>query len=380
MADVYERMLAELAIAGRLRALAPRTGIDFSSNDYLGLADSAELAAAARAALDRGVPIGSGGSRLLRGNHPEHEALEAEAERLYSAEAVLYFSSGFFANFALFTALPQREDLVVYDELIHASVHEGMRAGRATCVAARHNDVQAIEDAIVRWREMGGAGRPWIAVESIYSMDGDRAAVDDLAVVADRHDAILVIDEAHATGIYGRGGHGLAAHLEGRPNVITLHTCGKALGAAGALLCLPARMRDFIVNRSRSFIYATAPAPLMASVVRAALRIAERADDRRARLARIVGLTGERLKSLGLEPSGSQIQPIIVGEDWRAMELAKRMQAHGYDIRAIRPPTVPPGTSRLRVALTLNVDEPTVARMVSDLAVQRETVMAMSPL
>lgn len=377
MADIYERMLDELASAGRLRALNPRTGIDFSSNDYLGLADSPELAEAARSALDRGVSIGSGGSRLLRGNHPEHEALEAEAARLYSAEAVIYFASGFFANFALFAGLPQRGDIVVYDELIHASVHEGMRSGRADCVAARHNDVQAVEDAILRWRKEGGAGRAWIAVESIYSMDGDRAPVDDLVAVADRHDAMLVVDEAHATGIYGPGGHGLAAHLEGRPNIITLHTCGKALGAAGALLCLPGSMRDFIVNRSRSFIYATAPSPLTAAVVRAALRISERADDRRRRLAGIVALCGERLKGLGLEPSGSQIQPVIVGEDWRAVDLAKRMQARGYDIRAIRPPTVPPGTSRLRVALTLNVDEATVSRMASDLAVEREASLAM---
>ncbi len=368
MADVYERMLGELAHAGRLRALAPRTGIDLSSNDYLGLADSPELAAAARAALDRGVPVGSGGSRLLRGNHPEHEALEAEAARLFGTETALYFGGGFVANFALFSCLPQRGDLVVHDELIHASVHEGMRAGRASTRAVPHNDATAVDEAISRWRTDGGTGRPWISVESLYSMDGDRAPIDDLAAIAERHDAMLVIDEAHATGVLGPCGHGLAAHLEGRPNVLSLHTCGKALGAAGALLCLPRTMRDFIVNRSRSFIYATAPAPLMAAVVRAGLAISETADDRRAQLARLVARTGETLAAHGIAPSGSQIQPVIVGEDARAVELARRMQAHGYDIRAIRPPTVPPGTARLRMALTLNTDEATVACMIQTLA------------
>ena len=368
MADIYERMLAELAQAGRLRALHPRTGIDLSSNDYLGLAESTELASAARAALDRGVPLGAGGSRLLRGNHPEHEALEAEAATLFHAEAVLYFGSGFAANFALFAGLPQRGDLVVYDELIHASVHEGMRAGRATCIAVRHNAAAQIEDAIAGWRKIGGTGRIWISVESLYSMDGDRAPIDDLAAIAERHDAMLVIDEAHATGVHGPRGHGLAAHLEGRSNVITLHTCGKALGAVGALLCLPRSMRDFIVNRSRSFIYATAPAPLMAAVVRAALILSDAADDRRARLASLVALAGNRLALHHIAVSGSQIQPVIVGEDAHAVELARRMQEHGYDIRAIRPPTVPPGTARLRLALTLNTDVSTVVNMIDTLA------------
>jgi 8-amino-7-oxononanoate synthase len=368
MADVYERMLGELADAGRLRALASRSGHDFSSNDYLGLAESRELADAARAALDRGVPAGSGGSRLLRGNHPEHEALEADAARLFKSETALYFGGGFAANFALFSAVPQRGDLVVYDELIHASVHEGMRAGRATCLMAPHNDAGAVEDAIGRWRAEGGKGRAWIAVESLYSMDGDRAPIDDLMAVADRHDAMLVIDEAHATGVLGPRGHGLAAHLEGRSNVITLHTCGKALGVVGALLCLPRSMRDFIVNRSRSFIYATAPPPLMAAVVRAALAISETADERRQRLASIVTIAGERLAAHGFAASGSQIQPIIVGEDTRAVELARRLQAKGFDIRAIRPPTVPPGTARLRMALTLNTDEATVTCLIDTLA------------
>ncbi|MBS0474673.1 MAG: aminotransferase class I/II-fold pyridoxal phosphate-dependent enzyme, partial [Proteobacteria bacterium] len=253
--------LARLSQQARRRRLSPQTGIDFSSNDYLGLARSPLLADAARAALDRGVPTGSGGSRLLRGNDPEHEALEAEAAALFGCERALFFSSGFAANATLFSTLPQRGDLVVHDELIHASAHEGLRIGRAERVAVAHNRADAFDLAIRRWRAGGGTGRAWIAVESLYSMDGDTAPLDDLMAIADHHDAVLLIDEAHATGVFGPDGRGLAAHLEGRSNVITLRTCGKALGVEGALVCGPAVVADFLVNRGRGFIFSTAPSP-----------------------------------------------------------------------------------------------------------------------
>ena len=175
--------------------------------------------------------------------------------------------------------------------------------------------------------------------------------------LAARNDAFLLIDEAHATGVYGPGGRGLAARFEGAENVVTLHTCGKALGVAGGLLCLPRVLRDFMVNRCRSFIFATAPSPVMAACVRAALKIIEAADDRRAELMSRIDFAGAELRRLcAIEPSGSQIQPIIVGGDIRATTLASRMQAHGYDIRAIRPPTVPDGSARLRIALTLQCE------------------------
>ena len=176
----YRADLVQLAAQDRLRVLAPRRGIDVSSNDYLALASAPRLAAAVTAAIARRVPTGSGGSRLLRGNHEEHEALEAEAATFFGAETTLFFSSGYSANAALFSTLPQRGDIVVHDALIHASAHEGMRLGRADCVSAAHNDVDAFEDKIARWRRAGGTGRPWIAVESLYSMDGDRAPLDAL--------------------------------------------------------------------------------------------------------------------------------------------------------------------------------------------------------
>lgn len=265
--------LARLSAIDRRRRLIPIAGRDFSSNDYLGLAGSPRLRAAAADALARGVPVGSGGSRLLRGNHAEHAALEAEAAAFFGSEAALWFSSGFAANAALLATLPQRGDLIVHDALVHASAHDGMRLARAPAVSVAHNDPGAFDDAIRDWRRQGGTGSPWIAVESLYSMDGDRAPLDELVAVAERHDAMLLIDEAHATGVFGANGRGLAAAWEGRPNVVTLRTCGKALGSEGALVCGPAVVCDFLVNRARGFIFSTAPSPVMAAVVREGLRI-----------------------------------------------------------------------------------------------------------
>lgn len=369
MPDSHDRALKALKKRGRLRTLSPRAGIDFSSNDYLGLASAPELVAAAEEALARGVPLGAGGSRLLRGNHSEHEVLEAEAATFFGAETALFFGGGFLANYALFATLPQRDDLVVHDELIHASVHDGLRAGRATAVAAKHNDAQSFDDRISVWRAGGGTGRPWIAVESVYSMDGDRAPLADLIAVADRHDGVVVLDEAHATGVFGSQGRGLGAAFEGRDNVVSLHTCGKALGASGALVLAPAVLRDFLVNRSRPFIYATAPSPLMAAVVRRALAICRDEPQRREALHRRVSDFG-RLASakLGLALSGSQIQPFIVGGDGDAVALAKAVRERGFDVRAVRPPTVPENTARLRIALTLNATAEDAARLVDAVA------------
>jgi len=369
MSDNYERALKALERRGRLRALTPRGGIDFSSNDYLGLASSPELADAVARALDRGVAVGAGGSRLLRGNDPEHEALEAEAAAFFGAESALYFGGGFLANYALFSTLPARGDLVVHDDLIHASVIDGMRAGRAEFVAAAHNDAQSFDDAIARWRVAGGTGRPWITVESLYSMDGDQAPLADLIAVARRHDGILVVDEAHATGVLGPDGRGLGHAFEGAPDVISLHTCGKALGASGALVLAPRVLADFMINRARPFIYATAPSPLMAAAVRASLAIVRDAPERRARLADLVAFAGRELESrCAIAPTGSHIQPIILGADERAVSVAKALVAEGFDVRAVRPPTVPEGTARLRISLTLNAGREATARLLDTLA------------
>lgn len=363
--------LARLAEMGRLRRLSPRAGVDFASNDYLGLAASGALAEAARAALTRGVATGSGGSRLLRGNCPEHEALEAEAAAFFGCESALFFSTGYAANSALVSTLPQRGDLILYDELVHASLHEGLRLTRAEAQGVPHNDAQALEEALAGWRRAGSRGQAWIAVESLYSMDGDFAPLADLADIAERHGAVLLIDEAHATGVFGPEGRGLAARLHEDGNVITLHTCGKALGGEGALLCGPAVMRDFLVNRARGFIFSTAPSPLTAALVRASLKAVRAGAALRAALRQRMELARELLTPLGAQFHGSPIMPLILGEDRRTMAVADRLQAAGYDVRGIRPPTVPEGTSRLRIVITLNASEDDIAGLA---AVLRETL------
>lgn len=368
MLKPYEDALAVLEERGRLRQLALPAGYDFTSNDYLALADSQDLKDAVRSALDRGVAVGAGGSRLLRGNYSEHESLEADAAAFFGAETALYFSSGFSANYALFAALPQRGDLVVCDALIHASARDGMRAGRAEVVEAAHNDANAVEERIDAWRAAGGKGRPWIAVESLYSMDGDQAPLDDLAAIAERYDGILVTDEAHATGVFGPDGRGLSAWLEGQPNIISLHTCGKALGTSGALLCGPKILRDFLVNFSRPFIFSTAPSPIVAASVRAALQLCKEQPERRRQLAALITFANSAIEArCGIPQSGSQIIPVIVGSDKRSTALASAMRGYGYDIRAIRPPTVPEGTARLRIALTLHASQELVNEMIEAL-------------
>jgi 8-amino-7-oxononanoate synthase len=355
--------LAQLADQHRARQLLPRRGIDFASNDYLALASAPRLRNAVAAALAEGVAVGSGGSRLLRGNAQEHEALEAAAAAFFGTEAALFFASGFAANAALFATLPQRGDLVVHDALIHASAHEGMRLGRATCVAAAHNEAQAFEDAIRQWRQRGGTGTAWIAVESLYSMDGDRAPLTALAEIAERHEAILLIDEAHATGVFGTSGRGLAEALDGRENVVTLRTCGKALGCEGALICGPQVVRDFLVNRGRGLIFSTAPSPLMARAVGESLDILADEPERRDRLHALIAHAERALAPAGIQPTGSQILPLVIGDDATTMRAAEALQAAGFDVRGIRPPTVPLGTSRLRISLTLNASAQDVDRL-----------------
>ncbi|CAM3352356.1 8-amino-7-oxononanoate synthase [Paracoccus nototheniae] len=360
----YRRDLEALSHASRLRRLNARRGVDFSSNDYLGLAQSVRIRDAVAAALDRGVPVGAAGSRLLRGETEAQAEFEDAAAAFFGAEAALGFGGGYVANFAVITTLPQRGDLLLMDALSHASTQEGARAGRAEMATFRHGDVGYAEDVITKWRGAGHRGAVWIAVESLYSMDGDRAPLDDLMRLADTH-GFLLVDEAHATGVFGPAGRGLAHHLEGRGNVVTLHTLGKAMGGSGALICGARVLVDFLINRCRPFIFATAPSPLMAVAGQEALAILRDEPWRQAALQDRVALFASQMaRHLPQVPlSGSQIVPLIVGPDAATMDLAAKVQARGFDIRGIRPPTVPEGTARLRVSLTLNAPEAEVIRL-----------------
>ena len=369
--------LARLRTEFRLRSLDPPGGIDFTSNDYLGLAHHPALADAVVAAVGADGIVGSGGSRLLRGHHPAHADLEARAARFFDAERALYFSTGFLANLALFTTLPDRRDAVVMDSLIHASVKEAVHAGPASRYKARHNDAQAFEDAVRRARARG-ARDIWMAVESVYSMDGDAAPLDDLAAIAAAHDATLVADEAHATGVFGATGRGLA---EGRDDcrMIALHTCGKALGVAGGIITGPAVVVDYLINAARPFIYSTAPPPMIARAVSRALDLVDEEPWRRQALTERIALARHRLSAAapGAVPDGfTPIIPVVLGADRQAVETAMALQRAGFDVRAIRPPTVPAGTARLRITVSLDRTEAEIDGLARALAHTRHATAA----
>lgn len=348
MMNQHQSALRRLEAQGRLRSLKPACGIDLSSNDYLGLRSHPALRKAALAAIEAGIDMGAGGSRLLRGHTEHHENLENFAAAHFGTEKALYFANGYQANLSIFTALPSRRDTIIFDSLIHASARDGIQASPAKHIRVAHNDLNAYEDAL-----QSADGQKWIAVEAVYSMDGDLAPIKELSALAQKYDAVLIVDEAHATGVFGANGKGLS---EGQPadNLITLHTCGKALGVAGGLVCGPAWAIDALVNTARPFIYSTAPPPLQAVLVQKALEIVRDEPGRREKLFALVKLANEILP---VTDSPSQIIPIILGDDKNALEAALALQSEGFDIRAIRPPTVPEGTSRLRVSLNVNLDE-----------------------
>jgi 8-amino-7-oxononanoate synthase len=360
----HQTTLLRFANKHRQRTLSCPHGIDFSSNDYLAFSHSFRIKNAIRSAIDNGMGVGSGGSRLLRGNHDAFEKLEWMAAHFFGSEKALYFISGYTANLAIFATLPQRGDLILFDERVHASMLDGVKASRAQARMVRHNDIENTEKLIQEWRKKGGMGRPWIAVESLYSMEGDRSSLSELFTLANHHDGFLVIDDAHATGVFGPHGRGLASFLEGEENVIVLHTCGKALGVSGALICLNTIFYHYLINHARVFIYSTAPSPLMAAGVSEALNILSEEPQHRSRIEHLYHFANNQFeRGSDRKGSGSQILPVFIGDNHFAVRVANRMQASGYDVRAIRPPTVSEKTARLRISITLHVNEEEIERM-----------------
>lgn len=363
MMDRLQTKLKQLRAQSRLRTLNQPNGIDFTSNDYLGLRSHPELRKSAIAALEGGLDIGAGGSRLLRGHTDAHAALEEFAAEYFSAEKALYFATGFQANSAIFTTLCERGDTIIFDALIHASAREGIQASLAAHRRVAHNDLDAFETAL-----RAAKGQRWIAVESIYSMDGDAAPLAELSALAAKYEAILIVDEAHGTGVFGANGKGLS---EGMPhdNMIVLHTSGKALGVAGGLVCASADIIDYLINKARPFIYSTAPMPLQAVLVKRALEIQRDEPERRHKLHKLMHFTASMDFLHGhFNNHFSQILPIIIGDDGEAVHLAANLQAAGFDVRAIRPPTVPEGTARLRVSISNNLTEQNLRDFSSTLA------------
>ena len=358
-------VLNELRAAGLLRQMRLPRGIDLVSNDYLGLAGHPDLIQAIRDGAGV-LPAGSGGSRLLRGHHEVFEEIEARLASFSGSESALLFGSGYAANIGLLQAIVSPDDLVVSDERNHASLIDGIRLTKAATAIYPHQDLDALESALTRRRK----GRAFVITESVFSMDGDLTPLPDICEIADRAGAVVIVDEAHATGMYGARGSGRVEELGLRDRVAaTIHTGGKALGSGGAWVAGSRALRDVMVNRARSFIFSTAPLPVLGAALAAGLDLVEREPQRRTDVHRKSTLLRSALRSSGMACGGeSMIVPIIVGANDAAVALQSDLMAAGFDVRAIRPPSVAPGTARLRVTVRYPIGDDDLLRFAGQLA------------
>jgi 8-amino-7-oxononanoate synthase len=353
------RRLAEWQSAGLLRVLRPPVGIDLSSNDYLNLSTHARVTAKLMDGIAR-EGCGSTGSRLLRGERECFNAVERRFARFKNVDRALFFGAGYLANIGVLTTLPERGDVILSDERNHASLIDGMRLSRARSIVFPHNDV----NAVARLLDGGSSGGVrFLVTESLFSMDGDVAPLADYAALCQSAGAVLVVDEAHAVGIYGERGSGLIeAAGVGSDVCVSINTGGKALGVSGAFVAGPAWAIDYLVQRARPFMFSTAPPPALADALDASLAIVEAEPERRERLSARSTYLRTKLAAAGVDiPAGSsQIVPVVLGDNARATVVAAALQNEGFDVRAIRPPSVPDGTARLRVSVNAGLSEQTL--------------------
>jgi 8-amino-7-oxononanoate synthase len=365
MLDRMSQDLAASRAAGQHRDLAIQAGVQLNSNDYLGLSTHPRLKAAIRRALDEDDRVCSTGSRLLSGNHERWEQLEADFANFAGAEAALYFPSGYAAIIGLLSSVLKPGDTVFSDAANHASLIDGIRLSRAKKLIFPHLDLNHLEDAMQR--ETSNAGERIVVVESIFSMEGDRAPVDQLIALCNRYDAWLIVDEAHSTGVDDpvRRADRLLA---------TVNTCGKALASMGAFVTGSQTLRDFLINRARTFIYTTALPPYCAAHVHEATILAAEADAAREHLMHLSRYLRERMHALGFDTgrSDSQIIPLLLGSNETALRVASALSSSGFAIRAIRPPTVPVGTSRIRMSLNANLSIADMDSLLAALVAARE--------
>jgi 8-amino-7-oxononanoate synthase len=363
LADRYaEEELATLKTRGLLRALEPlesgqgpvvsvggRRLVSFSSNDYLSLAGHRDLAEAARSALSR-YGVGAGASRLIVGHSLIHAQLEERMARFERTEAALVFNSGYCANVGVLGTLVGEGDVILSDALNHASIVDGCRLSRAKTLVYRHADLDDLRD---RLDEARGARRRLIATDSVFSMEGDTAPLEGIADLARRYEAMLFVDEAHATGVFGERGAGLCEALGVASSVdLRMGTLGKALGSFGATVAGSRAVIAWLTNAARSLVFTTALPPAVCAAAIAAIDLVEREPERRVRLWQGVKRFAEGLSALGVSAQArSPIFPVVLGEPQVAIEAARALGERGLLVKAIRPPTVPAGTSRLRFAL-----------------------------
>lgn len=343
--EKIRQTLKELEEKGLARTVSSQSAqVDFSSNDYLGLANDPQIRAQLIQALAAGIPLGSTGSRLLRGTSTHHEETEAYLAKTFGNNSALLFGSGYAANLGLLSVLGGPETIFYSDELNHASLIDGIRLSRSECKVFRHGDMNHLEERLL---ESTKATRKVIVTETVFSMDGDISDVAALGALAKRFDAWLVVDETHATGVFGLG----LAH--GRPELkgvrtVAIHAAGKALGAMGAFVLAPAELKQLMINRARTFVFSTALSPLTALQIRLAMTAAVS----RPKLARQCLAGAAYLRNLLPKATGhSQIVPVLISGNERVTRAAANIQKKGFDVRAIRSPTVKPGSERLRISV-----------------------------
>lgn len=350
------RRIRELEAAGLRRSLRPPSGIDLSSNDYLGLSTHPLVKQRmAEAVMSEGC--GSTASRLLRGDRELFRRVEKRFAEFKNTEAALYFNSGYTANLGVVTAVVDRHDLVFSDEYNHASLVDGIRLSRARRVKFPHCDVDRLARLL---REAPPPAQKFLVTESLFSMDGDFAPLADYAELCSETGTALIVDEAHAVGVYGARGSGFIEQAGVSDHVLlSVNTAGKALGSAGAFVAGPAWVIDYLIQTARPFIFSTAAPPPIAAALEASLTVIETEPERRERVLKHSALLRSLLGEAGINTGGSrsQIIPVLLGDNTRACRAASELQAAGFDVRAIRPPAVPEGTARLRISVNAAVDE-----------------------
>jgi 8-amino-7-oxononanoate synthase len=342
---------------GVLVERAGRTLVSFSCNDYLGLSHHPKVKAAAAAAAEA-YGAGAGASRLVTGDHPLLEDLEARLAALKGTEAACVFGSGYLANTGIIPTLVQPGDLILVDELAHACIWAGAKLSGAETIAFRHNDADDLAAQLAARRS--GAGRRLVATDGVFSMDGDVAPLDRLAALCDAHDAWLMVDDAHGLGVLGEGGEGTASLFPGARIPLQMGTLSKAIGGYGAYLCASGPVIDLIKTRARTLVYTTGLPPASAAAALAALEVI--AGDP-ARVAAPLARARRFTAALNLPPAESAVVPIILGEAETALAAAADLEAQGFLAVAIRPPTVPAGTARLRIAFSALHSEEQVDRL-----------------
>lgn len=351
MSEPYS--LRILSSSPLIRMLEGRRVLNLCSNNYLGLSFHPQVKEAAVQAIQK-WGCGSGASRLICGNLSLHEALENSLSTFKTTEAALLYNSGYTANGGIISALVSRGDFVFSDELNHASVVDGCRLSRASVLVFPHNDLDALEDKLRRASCTHPARKKLIVVDGVFSMDGDLAPLPELVNLAGKHESLLMVDEAHATGVLGPGGRGAIAlfGLEKRIPII-MGTLGKALGSLGGFVAGSRELVEFLINTSRSFIFTTALPPSVVAAAIAALDVLNRNPSLPLRVQENASYLRRRLNELGYNTLNSQTQiiPVVIGDAFRTLEMSRFLLKEGVLATPIRPPTVPEGTCRIRITV-----------------------------